>query len=108
MILEEKNTKYRKKKDSSTSKSSSKSDHKHDYSKECLLIVEGNVHPKHAVYCSICGKIKNTIFFETEKEEGGLYRVLDSDEVYEKYKDLDHIFVKDVWQQYIPINKASE
>lgn len=94
--------KYKKKKESSTSK------YKHDYSKECLLITGENKRPHHATYCSICGKIENVKFFETVKDDSGYYRVLDTDEVYEKYQDLEKIYVDDVWQKYVPISEGSE
>lgn len=96
--------KHRKKKDSFTSKSSSKSKHKHDYSKECLLITNDDNHPHYATYCSICGKIENVKFFESEKEDSGYYRILDVEEVYEKYKNLEKIYLDDIWQKYIPIS----
>lgn len=95
--------KYRKKKSSSTSKSGIKSKHKHKYV-DCLLV--HNNHPHWATYCSICGKIGDLHFFETEKRKDGLYsRQLDCDEVFEKYKDLAKIDVEDIWQKYVPINK---
>lgn len=100
--------KHRKKKESSISKSNSKSKHKHDYSKECLLITGDNERPHYATYCSICGKIENVKFFETVREDDGYYRVLDADEVYEKHKNLEKIFVDDVWQKYLPISEGGE
>lgn len=45
--------KYRKQKPSK-SKSTSKSDHKHQY-EDCLLVNDEN-HPHKAEYCTICGK----------------------------------------------------
>lgn len=93
--------KYRKKKKSSVSKSSTKSNHKHEYV-ECLLIY--NEHPYWATYCKFCGKMGNLHFFESEKREDGLYRQLNYDEVYEKYKDLEKIDIENIWQKYVPIN----
>ena len=75
--------KYRKKK-SSVSSASKKSKHKHIY-KDCLLIMENGPHK--AQYCTICGKIGNIEFFETEKVNGG-YRMLTDTEIYNKYKDI--------------------
>lgn len=98
--------KYQKKKESSTSKSDSKSKHKHDYSKECLLISDN--HPHHAIYCNVCGKIKNIAFWETERTNEGYYRTLNNDEVYEKYKDLEKIYVDDIWQKYVPISEGGK
>ena len=34
-----------------------------------------------------------------------MWRQLDYDEVYKKYKDLEKIEIKDVFQKYIPINQ---
>ena len=93
--------KYRKKKKSTVSKSSSKSKHKHEYT-ECLLIC--NNHPHWATYGNVCGKIGDLHFFETEKREDGIYRQLDYDEIFEKYKDLEKIEVEDIFQKYIPIS----
>lgn len=94
--------KYRKKKQSSTSKSSTKSKHKHEY-KEVLLI--HNDRPHLATACKICGKIGDLHFFETEKREDRLYKQFDSDEVFEKYKDLEKIIIGDIWQKYVPISQ---
>lgn len=95
--------KYIKKKESSVSKSKVKSKHKHEYT-YCLL-VKDNDRPYKAKYCKICGKIGDINFFETERTEDGYYRVLDTDEVFEKYKDLDKIYVEDVWQKYVTFDK---
>lgn len=93
--------KHKKKKDSSTSKSKEKAKHKHEYI-ECLLIHNG--HPHRATYCTICGKIGDIHFFETERSEYG-YRQLDYDEVFEMYKELEQIPVADIFQKYIPVSK---
>ena len=92
--------KYKKKKPSSTSKSSTKSKHKHEYI-ECLLIEKG--HPYRAIVCKICGKINDLHFFESERCEDGMQRMLDDDEVFEKYKDLEKIEIESVFQKYVPI-----
>ena len=92
--------KHRKKKQSSTSKSSTKSKHEHEY-KEVILIHNGR--PHWATVCKICGKIDYLHFFETEKCEFG-YRSLDSDEVFEKYKDLENIVIEDILQKFVPID----
>lgn len=94
--------KHRKKKQSSTSKSSTKSKHKHEY-EPCLLI--HNNHPHRATYCKICGKISDLQLFETEPYRDGMWRLLDSDEVYEKYKDLEKIVIDDIWQKFVPISQ---
>ena len=93
--------KHRKKKQSSTSKSSTKSKHKHEY-KEVLLI--HNDRPYWATVCKICGKIGDLHFFEAEKCEFG-FRSLDSDEVFEKYRNLENIVIEDIWQKYVPISQ---
>ena len=81
-MIENEIPKHRKKKQSSTSKSSTKSKHKHEY-KEVLLI--HNDRPHWATVCKICGKIGDLHFFETEPYRDGLWRYLDSNEVFEKY-----------------------
>ena len=97
--------KYRKKKQSSTSKSGTKSKHKHEY-KEVLLI--HNDRPRRATVCKICGKIGDLHFFETEPYRDGLWRYLDSDEVFEKYKDLENIVIDDIWQKFVPISQEGD
>lgn len=92
--------KHHKKKQSSTSSASKKAKHKHLY-KECLFIHEG--HPHRAEYCSICGKVGNIHFFESEKTEEGYYRQLDYDEVYELYPDLEQIHVHDIFVKHISV-----
>ena len=101
-MIENEIPKHRKKKQSSTSKSSTKSKHKHEY-KEVLLI--HNDRPHWTTVCKICGKIGDLHFFEAEKVEQGYYRSLGSDEVYEKYKDLENIVVEDIWQKFVPISQ---
>lgn len=94
--------KYKKKKKSSISKSSEKSKHKHEYI-ECLLIEKG--HPYRAIVCKFCGKIYDIKFFESERCEDGMRRMLDTDEVFEKYKDLEKIEIESVFQKYVPISR---
>ena len=94
--------KYKKKKQSSTSKSSTKSKHKHEYI-ERLLIEKG--HPYRAIVCKICGNINDLYFFECERCEDGMRRMLDTDEVFEKYKDLEKIEIESVFQKYVPISQ---
>ena len=93
---------HRKQTHSSTSKSRIKSKHKHEY-KEVLLI--HNNRPHWATVCNICGKIGDLHFFEGEKTEEGYYRSIDTDEVFEKYKDLENIVIEDIWQKYVPISQ---
>ena len=100
--------KHRKKKQSSTSKSSTKSKHKHEY-KEVLLI--HNSRPHWATVCKICGKIGNLHFYEIDEIEHIQnkdiieIRNLNSDEIYEKYKDLENIVIEDIWQKFVPISQ---
>ena len=96
--------KYIKKKESSVSKSKVKSKHKHKYV-DCLLVENG--YPHKGTYCKICGKIGERSFFETERTENGFFRVLDTDEVFEKYKDLKKIYIDDIWQKYVVLDKES-
>ena len=99
--------KYKKKKNSTISKSLDKSKHKHEYV-DCLLIVGNRKYPYKAAYCKVCGKIGDMHLFETEKTDNGTYRQLDYDEVYEKYKKLEKIHIDDIFQKYIPISKGIE
>lgn len=96
--MDEQIPKYRKKKQSSVSKAERKSDHKHEYA-DCLLIDSEN-RPIKVQYCTICGKIIDVQFFETVRVEQG-YRTLNSEEVYQKYKDLPQFMVNSVWDKYV-------
>lgn len=91
--------KYMKKGKSSTSKSKMKSKHRHIY-ENCLLL-ENNRRPHKATYCKICGKLGEVKFFETEKTDYGEFRMLNSEEVFEKYSNLPQIHVEDIFQKYI-------
>lgn len=102
MDFENEVPKHIKKMKSSVSKSKEKSKHKHEYI-DCLLIDDDNK-PHRAVYCKICGKVGDVKFCETEKTDRGTYRMLNSEEVFEKHKNFPKIYVKDVFQKYIPIN----
>ena len=97
--------KHIKKKESSVSKSKEKSKHKHEYI-DCLLIEE-NGYPRKGTYCKICGKIGKFNFFEIVPENG-YWIVLDSDEVLEKYKDLEKVYVNDIWQKYVALDNETE
>ena len=96
--------KYIKKKESSVSKSKMKSKHKHEYV-DCLFVKNG--YPHKGTYCKICGKIGDFEIFELEEFENGLFRILDHDEVFEKYKDLKKIYVEDIWQKYVVLDNES-
>ena len=95
-------SKYRKKK-LSKSKSTSKSNHKHQY-EDCLLI-DGENRPHKVQYCKICGKINNVKAFETERIDGGHFRMLTYDEVFQKYKSLKQFQVKEMWDKYVSISE---
>ena len=69
MKLENNISKHKKKKESSVSKSSVKSKHKHEYV-ECLFI--NNETPHRGTCCKICGKIGEVRWFETEKLNNGM------------------------------------
>lgn len=97
--------KYIKKKESSVSKSKKKSKHKHEYV-DCLF-VKDNGHPYKATYCKICGKIGERNFMEVEQTEDGYFRILDTDEVFEKYKGLEKIYIDDIWNEYVVLNKEN-
>lgn len=107
-ILDNDIPKYKKKKNSSTSKSKEKSKHKHEY-KDCLLITtKEKKTPYKASYCVICGKINNQQLFETVPCENGYLRMLNAEEIYEKYKDLEKVYVDDIWQKYVSISKEDK
>ena len=98
--------KYIKKKESSVSKSKEMSNHKHEYV-DCLFVKDD--YPQKGTYCKICGKIGDINFFELEEFESGFFRILDADEVFEKYKDLEKIYIESVFQKYVVLdNKEGE
>lgn len=105
--LEDDITKYKKKKNSSTSKSKEKSKHKHEY-KDCLLIVKDRKLPCKASYCTICGKINNQQLFETVPCENGYLRMLNSEEIYKKHKDLEKVDIDDIFQKYVSVSKVGD
>ena len=92
--------KYRKKK-SSKSKSESKANHKHQYM-DCLLVDDNN---RPAEYCEICGKINNIQFFEMVESDNASARLMTTDEIFQKYKNLEQFRVKDVRDKYVPISQ---
>ena len=93
--------KYKKKTKSSISKSGTKSKHKHEY-KECLFVKEGR--PYRGTYCTICGKIYDIGFLE-KKIDNGMCRLLDDDEIFEKYKHLEQIEIEDIFQKFAPVSR---
>ena len=108
MKMENEIPKHRKKKESSTSKSKYKAKHKHKYV-ECLLISEQYNRPYRAEYCTICGKIGDFKFFESVADgTSGFKRMLNADEIFERYENLEQIQVADIWQKYVPISKEDK
>lgn len=88
---------FGKKKETSKSKSSRKSNHKHKY-EDCLVIEEDNNNkPYKAMYCTICGKLNN-IETPVISHPNGYYQILSKKEIYEKYKDLKKIYVDSIWE----------
>lgn len=67
------------------------------------MLVEEEGKPYKATYCKFCGKIGKMDFIETIGVGHGLYRRLTAKEIYEKYKGLPQIHVKDIWLKYIPL-----
>lgn len=94
--------KHIKKKKLSVSKSKEKSKHRHEYM-DCLLI-ENDDKPHKATYCKICGKIGNIKFCETEKTDHRTYRMLGEEEIFNKYKDIPQVCVKNIFQKYVPVD----
>ena len=100
-IYEDEIGKYVKKKHSNKSKSRDKSKHKHDYSKKCLVEMNGIVYL--ADYCSICGKIGDPVIPTGTGIDGNHY-MLSREEILNKYSKLDLIHL-DYGVQYVPISK---
>lgn len=96
--------KYRKKKDSSVSKSKVKSNHKHQY-EQCLLVCPNHVF--RASYCTLCGKVRGIKFFETESIGHRLLRMLTAEEVFERYSDLERFEISDLSAaKYVQIERT--
>lgn len=93
--------KYKKKTKSSISKSSIKSKHKHEY-KECLFVKDGR--PYKGTYCTICGKVDDIGTFETVEMDNGMHRMMNNDEIFDKYKHLDQIEIEDIFQKFVPVS----
>ena len=98
-VFEDEIGKYVKKKHSNKSKSRDKSKHKHDYSKRCLIEMNGIVYL--ADYCSICGKIGDPVI-PTGTGIDGKHYMLSREEILNKYSKLDLIHL-DYGVQYVPI-----
>ena len=74
----------------------SKSKHKHLY-EPCLLKDDSNGLYSRGEYCSICGKIGKVNYLESvPSERPGFSRLLTSNEIKEKYKDLKTFTIKSI------------
>lgn len=91
--------KYRKKRESSISKSQRKAKHKHMY-KGCLFVDKKGFYNK-SEYCTICGKV-GEISSGTERITGNCYRRLTNKEIYEKYKHLELVEIESYIPKYLP------
>lgn len=103
-MIDEDVGKYKKKKESNVSKAKRKSKHKHEYI-DCLLIDKDDK-PHKAKYCKICGKIDDIKFFEAKKLENNKYLVLEDEEIFNKYKDLEKFYVNSLLNKYVILNKG--
>ena len=120
--------KYHKSTGSNISKSKVKSKHKHQY-EECLIQYESKFNGKTSIhtilsgYCSICGKIGDTLkdgecnkelnTIREQRQKGKLYYVhIPEEEVYERlHNRLPVFFVKDIFtEKYVALeqNDTSE
>ena len=91
--------KYRKK---STRQPPVKSKHKHLY-KDCLLKQADESKLHKSEYCTACGKIGNTLFFETKPIENGYRIMISQEELLEKYKDLEIFNINSIWDKYVTL-----
>lgn len=92
-------------KTSSLSKSFKKSKHKHMY-QPCLL--SENSRLCRASYCTICGKINDLRFSETERLPSGCYRLLSQEEVWNLYKDYPVFEVSDVFVSHVSLGVSTD
>lgn len=77
---------------------------------ECLFIVTnlfGKLKPCPGTYCKLCGKIGHVNAFCTEKV-GDVYCSLSDEEIYEKYKHLNKVYIDDIFQKYAPLSHDEE
>ena len=62
----------------------------------CLgLLIDKSNSPHKAQYCTICGKVSNIKYFETEKMTNASYRMLSDKEVFDKFSGIPHFLVDD-------------
>lgn len=96
MVLDQNNTepRHRRKRESSTSKSNKKTNHRHNYEKCLLRRIEDSKELLHlGRICSICGKVRIDNYFITKHQEDGTYLVLDNTEILNLYPNLE---IKDI------------
>lgn len=110
--------KYKKKRQSSTSKSYNKSNHKHNHDGMCIakyppFIQGGNHHMTLTTYCTECGRIIDSIaptvnedFTNKNGEVIKRNRLLSREEILEKYKQLEIVEMSEHFQKYIPIVRS--
>ena len=67
----------------------------------------GKLKPCPGTYCKLCGKIGHVNAFCTEKV-GNVYCSLSDEEVYEKYKHLNNVYIDDIFQKYAPLSHDEE
>ena len=118
--------KYLKRKENDISKANKKSKHKHQY-EECLIRYKWNwdehkIHTSLNSYCTICGKIGDTLkngecnkelnIIREQRQKDKLYYVhIPDEEVYERlHNRLPVFFVKDICNKYVDLkqNDTSE
>ncbi len=97
---------FKKRRQSSISKSVAKSKHRHEY-EECLFVDKYGEHHK-GNYCFICGKIGHVDIIETVRERGGWRRKLTENEICEKYKHLEQTEVEDFFQKFIVLRSGGD
>lgn len=119
--------KYHKSTGGDISKSKAKSKHKHQY-EECLIQYKFDFNGKTSIhtilssYCTICGKIGDTLkngecnkelnIIREQRQKGKLYYVhIPDEEIYERlHNRLPVFFVKDICNKYVDLkqNDTSE
>lgn len=67
----------------------------------------GKLKPCPGTYCKLCGKIDHVNTFCAEKIEG-VYHSLSDEEIYEKYKHLNKVYIDDIFQKYAPLSHDEE
>ena len=106
--------KYKKRMWSNLSSAAKKSKHKHTYV-PCMFSyywihpATGKRYTKYAKgeYCSICGKVNNVVFGETEKiPDSKMYRQLSDDEFYARHKDLPVMHIDTPFDKYVILGDA--